>query len=129
MTTDRWAITEVLARYCQACDDGVFEDLLDLFTADGTFAYGGQVISGRAALAEYFARVQTPDRRGKHVTANVVVSLDGDRAAVSSDWVFLAYVDGVLTPKLTGRYDDLLRREDGAWLLAERVVTPMTNPG
>lgn len=125
---DHLEIATVLARYCQACDDGAFEELVSLFTENGTFEYGGAVTAGRADLLAYFARVQTPDRRGKHVTANLVAQIDGSRARVRSDWVFLAFVDGVLVPKLAGRYDDVLVKQGGTWLLAARVVTPLLPP-
>lgn len=125
----RLEILEVLARYCHTCDDGDFDALVGLFAAGGTFTYGGSTVAGREALRAYFEQVQTSERRGKHLVANPVVELDGDRATVRSDWVFLLHVDGVLTPRLTGRYDDVLVRADGAWLLAERVVSPLAPAG
>jgi len=123
---DRTAILELLARYCHACDDGDFEELVTVFAPDGRFDYGGDVVAGRAALGDYFAQVQTPERRGKHLVTNAVVTVDGDRATVVSDWLFLAFVEGVLTPRLTGRYDDVLVRGGDGWVIAERVVTPLT---
>lgn len=122
---DHLAITQVLARYCHTCDDGAFDELVRLFTEEGSFEYGGTVTVGRVDLAAYFAAVQTPERRGKHVVANTVVDVDDDRARATSDWVFLTFVDGVLAPKLTGRYVDDLVRTDGRWLLARRVVVPL----
>jgi 3-phenylpropionate/cinnamic acid dioxygenase small subunit len=125
---DHLAIANVLARYCRTCDDGSFDDLVDLFTEDGTFEYGGTVTAGREALRSYFATVQTPERRGKHLTTNAVVCVEGDRAEVTSDWVFLTFVEGVLTPKLTGRYQDVLHRGRTSWRIARRVVVPLTPP-
>lgn len=125
---DRIAVLDVLARYCHTCDDGDFEALRALFTADGTFRYAGSVVTGREDLLAYFTQVQTPERRGKHLTANTVVRIDGDRATARSDWVFLVLVDGVPTPRLTGRYDDVLVRDGAGWLIAERVVTPLVPP-
>jgi uncharacterized protein (TIGR02246 family) len=122
---DESAIRSVLARYCHTCDDGAFDALVALFTADGSFSYAGRTVAGRAALAAYFAEVQTPERRGKHLVANTVMAVSGDRAEVRSDWAFLAFTDGVLVPRLTGRYDDVLVRDGGDWLIAERVVTPL----
>lgn len=125
---DAGAIQETLARYCHACDDGDFAALVQVFTPDGSFTYGDRSVVGRADLNAYFAEVQTPERRGKHLLANVVAEGNGDRAVVRSDWVFLAFVEGVLTPRLTGRYDDVLVRDGAGWLIAERVVTPLAPP-
>jgi len=122
---DVGAIQATLARYCHACDDGDFATLVQVFTPEGTFTYGDRTVAGRADLAAYFAEVQTPERRGKHLVTNSVADGDGDRAVVRSDWLFLAFVDGVLTPRLTGRYDDVVVRDGAAWLIAERVVTPL----
>lgn len=125
---DDLAIRETLARYCHTCDDGAFEALGALFAEDGSFEYAGALTSGRAALVAHFARIQPPERRGKHLTSNVVVALDGDRATAVSDWVFLVLVDGVPTPRLTGRYRDELVREQGEWVFARRVVEPLAPP-
>jgi uncharacterized protein (TIGR02246 family) len=125
---DRLAIFDVLARYCQSCDDGEFERLSELFAEDGSFSHGGRVSAGRAGLIAYFEEIQAPERRGKHLVSNQVVTVDGDVATARSDWLFLKFVDGILTPHLTGRYDDALVRQDGRWLLAERVVTTLAPP-
>ncbi len=125
---DELAIRGVLARYCQHCDDGDFDALIGLFAPDGSFAYGGRVVSGRDALREYFEQVQAPSRRGKHLTTNAIVQLRGDRAVVSSDWVFLVLVDGRPTPRLAGRYRDEVVHVDGTWQIERRDVTPMVAP-
>jgi 3-phenylpropionate/cinnamic acid dioxygenase small subunit len=132
MTTDaadHFAILGVLAAYCHACDDGDFDRLSELFTPEGTFTYAVREVAGRAALREYFTEVQTPERRGKHLTANPVLSIDGDAATVTSDWVFLVFDQGVLVPKLTGRYEDTLVRAGQGWQLAARLVVPMLPAG
>jgi uncharacterized protein (TIGR02246 family) len=122
---EREAIATLLAEYCHLCDDGDFEGLADRFTDDGTFVFGDRTMTGRNALIRWFERTQSPERRGKHLTSNVAVTIDGDRATVVSDYVFLTKVDGRPTPLIAGRYDDDLVRVDGRWRFRQRVATVM----
>jgi hypothetical protein len=77
---DELAIRRTLAIYCHRCDDGDFAGLVDQFTPDGSFSYVGEVVSGRERLREWFESRQPPERRGRHLTTNTVVDIDGDRA-------------------------------------------------
>jgi 3-phenylpropionate/cinnamic acid dioxygenase small subunit len=117
------AIERVLAEYCQRCDDGRFDDLVDLFAADGSFAFGRREVVGREALLEYFAWAQSPDRRGKHLVSNVIIEVQGDTATARSDYVFLVRRDGDIVPLAAGRYVDDLRKADGRWRIDRRVTT------
>ena len=108
--TDREAIADLLAEYCHLCDDGEFEALADRFSEDGTFEFGEHRMTGRAELRVWLEATQPPERRGKHVTTNVRITVDVDRATVVSDFVFLVKKDGRLVPLLAGRYDDDLER-------------------
>ena len=119
---DERAITRVLAEYCHLVDDGNVEALLDRFTDEAIFEFGGRETVGRAALAAYFAATALPEHRGKHITANIVVDVDGDRATAASDFVFLKKTTDGLSPRLTGRYLDDLRRIDGRWRVSRRAV-------
>lgn len=128
---DVLAIRRILAEYCQLCDDGRFPELVDRFTSSGTFVFGDHVITGRDALIAWFERTQAPARRGKHLTTNVIVEVDagGEVAVAVSDFVFLGFVKGVLTPIIAGRYVDEVQRVDGIWRIDRRAATtiaPMT---
>ena len=124
---DELAIRRILASYCQLLDDGHFGALAELFTPDGSFSYAGAAASGRDAIRAWFTSSQPPGRRGKHLTLNVLIVLDGDRAAVTSDYLWLRSVDGVISPGLAGRYRDTLVRENGHWLIAQRAAEPMSD--
>ncbi len=125
VTADELAIQRVLARYCHTCDDGDFTALVALFSPDGVFTYGTTEATGSEALSAFFTGAQTPERRGKHLTVNTDVRVDGDSAEARSDFLFLAYEGGVLTPRITGRYDDRLVRVGEHWLIARRDATPL----
>jgi SnoaL-like domain len=122
------AIARTLAVYCHRCDDGDFAELVDQFTTDGSFAYLGEEITGHEQLRAWFESKQPPDRRGKHLTMNVVVDIDGDRARAVSDFVFLRLVDGSPSPAVAGRYRDELQCVNGRWLIGRREVHLMSVP-
>ena len=117
---DELQISRVLARYCHLIDDGRFDDVVALFTADGSFAFGDLAATGHAELRSWFEQMQPPELRGKHLTTNVVVEVDGDEAVVVSDFVFFAFRERRLVPMVAGRYRDELTRVDGGWLIRRR---------
>lgn len=121
---DTLAIHELLAAYCHRVDDGRFDELVELFTADGGFVRGKRTYEGRAALLAFFgARQATPEQRGRHLTLNPEISIDGARARVLADFLYLRMIEGKITPVITGRYrDDLVRGDDGRWRFARRVI-------
>lgn len=123
---DELAIRRTLAAYCHHLDGGDFSSLARRFTEDGSYTYGTADMSGRATLESWFAETNPPERRGKHLTTNVIVDVEGDRAFAYSDYLFVRIVDGALTPLFSGRYRDELVRAEGGWLIRSRVVTPLT---
>jgi 3-phenylpropionate/cinnamic acid dioxygenase small subunit len=123
--SDALAVRKMLAAYCHRLDDGDFSGLAHLFTDDGSYSYGPAQISGRPALESWSAEMNPPERRGKHLTVNLMLDVEDDRAVASSDYLFVR-VGGILTPLFSGRCrDDLVRAEDG-WRIRSRVVEPLT---
>jgi hypothetical protein len=122
---DEFAIRRTLAAYCHHLDDGEFSGLAHRFTEDGSYTYGAAHVSGRDSLESWFAEMNPPERRGKHLTMNVIIDVEGDRAVAHSDYLFVRIVDGTLTPLFSGRYRDELLRAEGVWLISSRVVTPL----
>jgi hypothetical protein len=117
---DRSAIERVLATYCHRVDDADFEGAGELFTADGTFSFGADVATGPSGVADWLSTMQPPARRGKHLTANVVIDVDGDAATAASDFLFVRWVDGSLAIEIAGRYRDDLRRDGEGWRFERR---------
>ena len=122
---DELLVQRLLAEYCQLCDDGDLEGLIARFTPDATFQFGRWTVEGHAGLRRWFERNQSPALRGKRLGGDLLIDFDGDRAVVRSDFVFLAIVDGVLSPLIAGRYRDELRRVDGDWLIHRRAATTL----
>jgi hypothetical protein len=123
-------IRRVLAAYCHHCDDARFAELLGLFAPDGCFVRGTMKVAGHAALREYFeSRQGRPEQRGRHLTLNTEIDIDADQARALSDFVYLKFVDGRITPIIAGRYrDDLVRMQDGRWRFARREVEDWSPP-
>ena len=120
------AIHRLFAAYCHRCDDGEFDALVDLFQPDGEFVVGGDVARGRAELLEFFqVRQGRPQQRGRHVTVNVLVELDGDHASAVSDFVFFHGGADTVVPRIVGRYHDDLAQVDGVWRFVRREVRTM----
>jgi uncharacterized protein (TIGR02246 family) len=121
---DEAAIRLVLARYCQHCDDGRFDEWAQCFTEDATFTVMGTTHEGRTALQAFIEAAQPPERRGKHFLGQSVVDITGDRAGGVTDYVFVARLaDGGYGITSAGRYHDTFARAaDGTWQIASREI-------
>lgn len=119
-------IRSTIAAYCQACDDGRFDDYAACFTDDAEVVLAGATVAtGREQIKEWIARGQPPDKRGKHVTVNplIVVADDLTSASASTDYLFVGRTSEGPRVTVAGRYQDVLRPVGGHWLLARREIT------
>jgi 3-phenylpropionate/cinnamic acid dioxygenase small subunit len=121
---DEAAIRLTFARYCQHCDDGLFDEWAQCFTEDATFTVMGATHSGRADVQAWIENAQPPERRGKHFLGQSIVDIEGDRATGVTDYIFIGKGEnrsyGITS---AGRYVDTLRREpDGVWRIASREI-------
>ncbi len=64
----------------------------------------------------------TPGAPNLHVFSNEMISIDGDRAAAVSTWMFLVQAESRPQMVYVGRYEDLLVREAGRWRFLRRTV-------
>jgi 3-phenylpropionate/cinnamic acid dioxygenase small subunit len=125
---DDLMIRRVLARYCHLVDDNRLDQLLELFTPDATFSWGELSATGHVDLRAWLQRNHPPDRRGKHLTTNTVVDVDGDRAEAVSDFAFLGFRDQRVIPVYTGRYHDRFVRVGESWLIRGRDAVQLHAP-
>lgn len=102
------------ARYCRLLDDGDWPALVGLFTPDGVFD-GLRRVAGAADLLAFFAELADGGLSAFwHHVSNLEISVDGDRAAVTSLLWQPCVVDGV--PHVAaGRYTDQLVRTGEGW--------------
>jgi uncharacterized protein (TIGR02246 family) len=126
---DRLEIQDLYAAYNYAIDEGRAEDFAACFTADGYLDVAlGDPSQGTDALVAFAAGTHQMVPGLRHSVSNLRVTADGDE--VVGQAYILAYRQGAagFEVLMSGRYLDHLRRVDGAWRFARRVVTPDTPP-
>jgi len=122
-TEDIEAIRELLYRYCYYADNADTDAWLSLYVDDGSLdmGMGRAPFVGKEALRE-FASARRPGAL-LHLSANHLISVEGDEAAAQS---YVVVVGGPEDPRvrLAGRYLDRLRRVDGSWRFVSRRLEP-----
>jgi len=120
-------IRRVLARYCRAVDRGDVELLKSVYHPDATDDHGTFQGSGFAFAEALVPAMDGSSIPSQHHVTNVLIELDGDRAAVES--YVLAFhpvrdrASGAETHALAGgRYLDRFEKRDGEWKIADRRV-------
>lgn len=116
------AVRDTLARYCQLCDDGRFEEWGELYTEDARFEVMDRTYEGREQIKGFIRAGQPPELRGKHVAVNSVIETDGDEALGLTDYIFVGRSGDGFGIVSAGRYHDRLVRRGDRWLFAERRI-------
>jgi hypothetical protein len=84
---DRAEITDLVYRLGVCLDEHRFDDIRELIVEDATVRTPGGQGAGREALIAQARRNHPADQGFQHVTANVLVDLDGDQAEVRANLV------------------------------------------
>jgi uncharacterized protein (TIGR02246 family) len=115
-------IRQLIARYCHLVDARRIEEWVDCFTDDGVFELRGSRTQGRDALLKMGEGIRQSGMSSRHWVTNVLVDVDGDEATSES---YLMMLSATAEPVIgvSGVYRDRVRRVDGRWRFAERVVT------
>ena len=123
MLHDELAVHRVLARYCHTIDDGAFDEFGALWADDAEFVLRGTVTRGRDAIRDAIEAMQPPERRGRHLTMNAVVDVEGDVAHAVSDFLFFGRdPDAPAALRYIGRYHDEFTRTDVGWKFRRREI-------
>ena len=124
--SDRQDISDVLSAYCRAIDDNRPDDVIELFTDECHYDYGGQGTFNTKEYAYKFFRSGTDKiyKRSAHYVSNLEVSFTGQNTALSITYLaawheFHEDIDNALT---YGRYVDTLVRTDAGWKINSRRV-------
>jgi uncharacterized protein (TIGR02246 family) len=125
---DEDQIRRTIAEYSQLCDDARFGEWAELFTEDGRFVVDGQATVGRNAIRKQMIMMLPPASRGKHITSNTLVDVDGDSATSSTDYLFVRPTAEGPTIVAAGRYNDLLVRDQVRWRFRERSISLLSMP-
>ena len=134
---DKEAIRDLLIEYGQRLDTGDWAGYSQLFARQGTWTGSFGTATGPAEILTMLRKslgampAYDPTKvRGFHLMTNCVIHVDGDRATAASRWTnFGRTDDNKLVPRLAGRYEDVLVREDGKWrFLARQAPRDIPNP-
>jgi len=83
----------------------------------------GRRIAGRGALLDFVrAGTGTFSSGNRHWSSNLVIDGDGD-AATASCYMLVVDANDRGRVAVVGRYDDELRKVDGAWRFTNRRIT------
>jgi hypothetical protein len=108
------AINEVLARYCAALDRDDVDAVVALFTDDARYT-----VFGRTIDREELGRMLRDAPKGIHLGGLPVIELDGPRARVTQNLIF---VDARSHAMRLVLYDDELLDTAAGWRFASRRV-------
>jgi hypothetical protein len=117
----REEIKELLARYSWHATRGEWQELVALFTVDGTFesARSKDEFWSWVGHDEIFANLAKRTPTVIPMVCNEIIVIDGD-TAVTTCTMYTPVSPDTTSSGFIGCYHDKLRREDGAWRFAER---------
>ncbi len=124
---DRVEIRDLISRYNKAIDTGDADGYANTFTPDGEFIGIVGTFNGRDELRAFAAAYATEEQyaefaSAQHWVTNVVADGDGAEAAVFSHLQMVKPLPDGGRILLVGHYDDVVRKVDGRWLFAQRIV-------
>lgn len=112
------AIKQLTARYNRAFDLKDVEGYLATWTEDGFFerSNAGRSFQGTEELREL---ISTFDVRGRHVTSDFIIEVDGDTAHQACYLTYLDVADNFSVAMFGDYSDDLVRTPEG-WRFRSR---------
>ena len=124
---DRVEIRDLISRYNKAIDTGDADGYANTFTPDGQFIGIVGTFNGRDELRAFAEAYSTEEQyaefySAQHWVTNVVADGDADEATVFSHIQMVKPLPEGGTILLVGHYDDIVRKVDGEWLFAQRIV-------
>lgn len=127
-------IFDALAGYCQAYDSRDRSQLEQIFSPDATLRvtggrFKGESAVGRAAALAWLTRNWATAPPSMHLTGNTRLKVSDEGATGISDYLFVVKdPQGAFQITSAGEYLDKFRREDGRWVIAERIITGLGEP-
>jgi 3-phenylpropionate/cinnamic acid dioxygenase small subunit len=128
LMTDEEKIRRVLALSMHYADDRDARARSDLYAEDARYYPSSGEVIGRAAIFESMAGRAgggNQTRKSKHMTANSAITINGDTAQATTDYVvYRRDGEGPWDVVQVGRYQDRFVRHGETWLFSEnRIVT------
>lgn len=130
--SDRAELTDLVSRQGRWLDERLFDDSAAVFTNDATARTPGGEAAGIEALTAQARRNHTRFARTQHLTSNILIDLDGDRATVGANLlVHFTGDEATAEPVLSmgERYRFEAVRTPAGWRFSRVEVTPVWRSG
>jgi hypothetical protein len=122
-------IRRLIQEIAHCTDRGDYAGWVAAFIEDGRHVRGDVVHAGRAELLEHIASDQPPELRGIHVTSNIQVDIQNDKAQGVTDFLFIAPTAQGIGIIAYGEYRDDFRVDgSGRWKVSQREVVVQSPP-
>ncbi len=118
---DRLAILDLAARYNQAIDGGDVDGWVATWTDACVFEAPDGTFEGHDGMRTFAKGFMERFPNTRHWNANHAIDGDGDSATMHC-YLLLIGVKGGPKPLAAGRYDDVLKKVDGAWRFQRRKI-------
>src|SRR5690242_4487891 len=93
-TADRIEITDLFTRFARLLDEGRWDDAGTVFTDDvAVHSPRGGELRGLDKVVDFMRQGEVEGQRTQHTTTDLLVDLDGDQAAASSNSIVYYYRD------------------------------------
>jgi 3-phenylpropionate/cinnamic acid dioxygenase small subunit len=126
LITDRIEIADLLTRFALLLDEQRWEDAGTVFTDDvAVHSPRGGELRGIDKVVGFMRQGEIEGQHAQHTTTDLLVDIDGDRAAVSANSLVYYYRDGQ-APHFTGglRLAGIVVRTPAGWRFREQRITP-----
>ncbi|NKE63015.1 nuclear transport factor 2 family protein [Lentzea sp. PSKA42] len=123
--SDRVEITDLFSRLSHLLDEKRWEDADTVFDRDISVSSprNGE-LNGLDELVDVMRRAENPDELTQHVTTDVLVDVDGDKAAAMANSVVHFFRDGQAPHRTAGlRLTCVVVRTPAGWRLRESRTT------
>ena len=112
---DELAVRRVLDEYCLRLEANLFEEWLDLFTADTVYEVYKLTLRGHEEMSEVLSKAP----HGTHIGGPARIVITGDHAETLQNYLFVATNADEWN---VGWYDRTLVRSPGGWKIAHTKV-------
>jgi 3-phenylpropionate/cinnamic acid dioxygenase small subunit len=129
---DRADLADLLARQGMWLDDQHFDEAAAIFTGDATVHTQSGQSQGLQALTAHAERIHAQFGAVQHVTSNVLIDLDGDRATVRANLVAIFVRDAAAQEpvlRVGERYRFEAVRTPEGWRFSSVSLTPVWRSG
>lgn len=130
---ERQAIADLLYRFYWLVDQGRAAEVADLFTADATITFGPGApapgtISGADIRPSMVARQAMTHVTTRHLLSNIAMEKNADGSVAVTSLLTLFRSDDETrspTPRTVADVEETVVRDQGAWRIARRLITPV----